>query len=68
MSRDYFLDDAMHPNGGFYITCKDDSDCVFCNHCTDVFWDYTNLIYAIICDIGLDPWNRPCAHFEEGEE
>lgn len=24
--------------------------CVFCNHCTDVFWDYHG-IYALICDI-----------------
>lgn len=25
--------------------------CLFCKHCSDIFWDYTNGIYAIICDI-----------------
>ena len=27
--------------------------CLFCFHCTDIFWDYTNGIYDIICDIEL---------------
>lgn len=66
--RQYFLEDPIHPRGGVSILCKDDHDCVFCEHCTDVFWDYTNLVYMIICELHLNPWKRPCAHFEEEEE
>ena len=28
--------------------------CLFCKHCSDIFWDYANGIYEIICDIN---WN-----------
>lgn len=65
MSREYFLDDPLHPNGGITIKCKDEHDCVFCEHCTDVFWDYTSLIYMIFCNEDHDPWTRPCKHFKE---
>lgn len=65
--RKYFLKDPVHPKGGIEINCKDDKDCVFCKHCSDVFWDYTNLIYLILCEKGRDPWDRPCVFFEEGE-
>ena len=66
--RQYFLEDPIHPRGGVSILCKDDHDCVFCEHCTDVFWDYTNLVYMIICELNLNQWKRPCANFEEKEE
>ena len=66
--RKYFLRDPLHPDGGITIRCKDDSDCVFCERCTDVFWDYTNLIYMITCADDHDPWERPCKYFKEGEE
>lgn len=66
--RTYFLNDPLHPKGGITITCKDDHDCVFCKHCTDIYWDYTHLIYMIFCDIDNDPWKRPCEFFEEGGE
>ena len=62
------MEDVLHPEGGITIRCKDDNDCVFCKHCTDVFWDYTNLIYMIICDLDRNPWERPCACFAEAEE
>lgn len=66
--RKYFLEDVMHPKGGIWIKCKSDKDCVFCDHCTDIFWDYTNLIYAISCEEEHDPNDRPCRYFkEEGE-
>lgn len=65
MGRPYFLEDVLHPNGGITITCNDDNDCVFCKHCTDVFWDYTHLIYMLICDKRHDVWDRPCKWFEE---
>ena len=28
--------------------------CVFCKHCTDLFWDYTNGPYMFTCDKGLE--------------
>ena len=53
--------------------------CLFCKHCSDIFWDYSNGIYAIFCDI---EWNNAesmsehinlsfkgkCKSFEESEE
>lgn len=66
--KDFFLEDTLNPKGGVTIKVKSDKDCVFCKHCTDIFWDYTNLIYMIICDEEHDPWDRPCAYFEEEEE
>lgn len=35
--------------GPFRYTLPDYA-CVFCEHCSDVFWDYSNGIYALICD------------------
>lgn len=66
--REYFLEDVLHPNGGITIKCEDDHDCVFCAKCSDVWWDYTNLIYMIACEDDHDPWDRPCKYFKEGEE
>lgn len=63
--REYFLEDPLHPNGGIVVKCKDERDCVFCVHCEDVVWDYTNLIYMIACEKNLDPWQRPCDSFED---
>ena len=63
--REYFLHDPLHPRGGIKVNCKYDNDCVFCDHCTDVWWDYENLIYMIFCDEGHDPWDRPCRYFIE---
>ena len=68
MTRKYFLKDPLYPEGGFYIKVKSEKDCVFCDHCTDIFWDYTHLIYGIACDEGHDPWDRPCEYFKESEE
>ena len=65
MAREYFLKDPLHPKGGITINCKNDKDCVFCKHCSDIFWDYANLIYMITYDEEHDPWNRPCKYFEE---
>lgn len=66
--REYFLEDPLHPNGGITVRCKYDNDCVFCDHCTDVFWDYTNLIYMIFCEEEHDTSVRPCFHFVETTE
>ena len=29
--------------------------CVFCKHCTDIFYDYSNGPYMFMCDLGLNP-------------
>lgn len=49
------------------LHCDNTDGCVFCKHCADLFWDYSNLIYMIICEKGHNPWNRPCGFFEEGK-
>ena len=28
-----------------------DNHCVFCEHCTDIFWDYTNGPYMVGCKL-----------------
>lgn len=63
--REYDLNYPLAPNGILVIKCHDDHDCVFCKHCTDIFWDFSNLIYALCCNLDLDPWNRPCDKFED---
>ena len=67
--RRYLLEDPIHPKGGIHIWVKRDDDCVFCEHCTDVFWDYTNCIYMLMCDLGIErPFNMdPCKSFKESE-
>ena len=72
--RTFFLEDILHPKGGITINVKCDRDCVFCKHCTDIYWDYTNLIYMIFCDLNKDAWDgnengeHTCECFEEQEE
>ena len=47
----------------------DDTACVFCEHCEDVLWDYTNGIYSIFCEKGLianvGNCDGKCSHFKE---
>lgn len=55
--------------GLFSITGNAPSKCcLFCNHCTDVFWDYTHGPYAYACDIEADTslgHQGECDKFEE---
>ena len=67
MSREYKLMDPLHPDGGPTIIVKHDQDCVFCKKCTDIWWDYTNIIYMINCKDDHDTSIRPCEYFEEEE-
>ena len=56
--------------GGRRYFC-DDRCCLFCSHCTDVFYDYTNGIYLLFCNIEKDTergWEGKCDFFEEDEE
>lgn len=66
--RKYILHDPLLPDGKFTIKCNDDHDCVFCKFCTDIYWDYSNLIYGIVCEADHNPWKRPCKYFVEGEK
>jgi hypothetical protein len=38
--------------------------CVFCGHCTDIFYDYSNGPYMCICDIGGNGY-KECKLFSE---
>ena len=51
---------------GRIVKCINDKDCVFCDHCTDIFWDYSHGIYMIFCDIGEEPFKENCRYFIEG--
>lgn len=49
-----------------------DSCCVFCRH-ADIFWDYTNGIYMVICDKGnqidsIEKLVKGCNEIERYEE
>ena len=43
-----------------------ENHCVFCEHCTDIFYDYTNGPYLFFCDIGSGDFNT-CNSFKESE-
>lgn len=42
-----------------------DKCCLTCAHCTDVFWDYTNGPYMVICELTDEPKFTDCEDFEE---
>ena len=52
----------------YYRVLAPDRSCLFCDHCTDVFWDYTNGPYMFFCDRGEDTDDGArgnCKSFEE---
>ena len=61
MSRQYKLNDPIGP--GLTLTVHNDKDCIFCKHC-DVFWDYTNGPYLLVCDEG----RAECGEAKTSEE
>ena len=70
--KTYVLEDAAHPQGGITVRTKSEKDCVFCRHCTDVFWDYSNLIWGISCELnreeagtGNEAKEHTCMYFED---
>lgn len=67
MNREYFLEGSLYQKGGLTIKCKDVTECVFCEHCAGVFWDYTNLIYTFICEEEHNALDRPCKYFKESD-
>lgn len=38
----------------FYRAIAPSTSCLFCEHCDDVFWDYSNGPYMFICDACAD--------------
>lgn len=47
-----------------------DKSCLFCDHMTDVFWDYTNGPYCFRCELDkntLDGYCGECLYFREGD-
>lgn len=39
-------------NGKKYVARL--NGCMFCGHCTDIFYDYSNGIYALVCELSKD--------------
>ena len=54
----------------FYRVMAPARSCLFCEHCMDVFWDYTNGPYMFFCDAGDDTTDGAmgrCDEFREEE-
>lgn len=55
---------------GQAVGAKPDS-CLFCKHCTDIFWDYTHGPYTLCCELDLFPdcievnGRATCSEFKE---
>lgn len=55
--------------GKKYVAKK--NSCLFCKYCTDIYWDYTNGIYSIVCDKEKSIDNGiagKCAYFRYGSD
>ena len=48
-------------NGKYYTGPP--KSCLFCRHCIDIFWDYTNGPYLFFCELRLEP--NDCNDFED---
>ncbi len=59
MARKYKLTNDV------FVMCENDKDCVFCDHCTDIFWDFSNGIYGICCELNKKPNDGNCDEFIE---
>lgn len=53
-----------YDNGRQAVGVKPKS-CLVCEHCSDVFWDYTNGPYMMICELEHNPVNLTCKDFKE---
>lgn len=51
----------------FYCAVPEQSCCT-CAHCSDVFWDYTNGIYMLICELQNDSNGDWCESYQWDEE
>lgn len=59
MARKYKLTNDL------FVMCENDKDCVFCDHCTDIFWDFSNGIYGIVCGLEKEQVDGKCDCFIE---
>lgn len=53
-------------DNGYYYKGPEKS-CLFCIHCTDIFYDYSHGPYMFICDKNLE-YTTNCEGFEEDKE
>ena len=52
----------------YYKVVAPDASCLFCDHCTDVFWDFTHGPYMFFCEADRDTERGAtgsCDGFEE---
>lgn len=48
--RDVKPEDIRIYDGEFYEVKAHCKSCFFCDHCKDIFWDYSNGPYLFLCD------------------
>jgi len=57
-------------NGSDYLAYE--NSCLFCNNCTDIFYDYTHGPYLMICDLDCNTQNgmagQCCWFKDDGSE
>lgn len=68
--RIYTLHDFF---GNVKVKVKQDKCCLFCDHCTDVFWDYENGPYWVVCELDNEHQKEhnaqgKCENFIESED
>ena len=52
---------------GFVRACR--KGCPNCEHCTDVYWDYTDGIYDCVCELHTErPWGCCDDYVNDGTE
>ena len=50
MSRKY----TLHDDSGILeltVNAKHDDDCIFCDHCIDIYWSFTYGPYCVVCEM-----------------
>ena len=53
---------VFHCEYGNNYVCRK-GQCLCCIHCTDIYWDYSNGPYMILCKKDLEP-NGDCKQWE----
>lgn len=54
-------------NGKVYMVPE--NHCLFCEHCTDILYDYTHGPYACFCELNYEnAGDGPCKHFSEEKD
>ena len=60
--RDFIIEDPLR----IITVSLPDKHCVFCSHCSDVFYDYSNGPYLCLCtkDNDTNLWSN-CSDFDD---